>query len=92
MKIILSKAADKFLQANAHLLEDRVLTSLLTAAYRKVAQQENNNSNVKELKGNLRGYYRIRQGKLRIIFTIEKSGKIELISVHKIGFRKDIYQ
>ncbi len=92
MKIVLSKAADRFLLTNANLLDDITLKTLLNTAYRKVVRQESNNSNVKELKGNLRGYYRIRHGKLRIVFTIDKTGKIELIYVHKIGFRKDIYK
>lgn len=92
MKIYLSRAADKFLSTHPKVLEDLTLFQILSEAYRKVAHIENNNSNVKELKGEWKGNYRVRFGKLRIIFTIEAEDKIQLLFVKKIGFRKDVYE
>lgn len=48
-----------------------------------------NNDNVIKLKGN-NPYYRFRIGEYRVIF--EKQDNILIITVIKIGHRKDIYQ
>ena len=44
--------------------------------------------NIKKMKGNWHGFYRLRIGDLRIIFY-EKDENI--IKIHKIGFRGNIY-
>ena len=43
-----------------------------------------------ELKGNLSGLYRIREGDYRIIYEIIKDE--ELIIVHYVGHRRDVYR
>ncbi|MDJ0731423.1 MAG: type II toxin-antitoxin system RelE/ParE family toxin [Crocosphaera sp.] len=49
-----------------------------------------NDLDIKRMKGNWEGFYRLRIGKIRVIFTIDlTSGNIE---VYRIGFRGDIYQ
>ncbi|NCO73723.1 MAG: type II toxin-antitoxin system RelE/ParE family toxin [Cyanobacteria bacterium] len=42
------------------------------------------------LTGNLSGFYKIRIGDYRVIYTFEISNKI--ITIHEIGHRKDIYE
>jgi len=42
------------------------------------------------LTGNLSGFYKIRRGDYRVIYTFEISNKI--ITIHEIGHRKDIYE
>ena len=45
---------------------------------------------IKRMKGNWEGFYRLRISKIRVIFTVDlTSGNIE---VYRIGFRGDIYQ
>jgi len=42
------------------------------------------------LTGNLSGFYKIRIGDYRVIYTFQISNKI--ITIHEIGHRKDIYE
>lgn len=51
---------------------------------------ENVNIDIKKLSGEWEGYYRLRKGKLRIIFEINKSEKC--LFVEKIDFRGDVYK
>lgn len=48
------------------------------------------NIDIRKLKGEWSGYYRIRKGKLRIIFTIEKENKI--IFIERIDYRGEVYK
>jgi mRNA interferase RelE/StbE len=48
------------------------------------------NVDVKKLKGNWEGYYRLRKGKLRIIFEVNKDNKS--IYVERIDFRGEVYK
>lgn len=60
---------------------------------KKLAQRikgENMNIDIRKLKGEWSGYYRIRKGKLRIIFTIEKENKI--IFIERIDYRGEVYK
>ncbi len=45
---------------------------------------------IKRLKGNWKGYYRLRLGDIRIVFLIDYNRKEILI--YDIGFRKNIYR
>ncbi|MEM5799946.1 MAG: type II toxin-antitoxin system RelE/ParE family toxin [Candidatus Aenigmatarchaeota archaeon] len=51
---------------------------------------ENMNIDIRKLKGEWSGYYRISKGKLRIIFTIEKENKI--IFIERIDYRGEVYK
>lgn len=44
---------------------------------------------IKKLKGKWKGYFRLRSGKTRVIFSFDKDDKI--IKIHDIGSRGDIY-
>ncbi|MEA5511376.1 type II toxin-antitoxin system RelE/ParE family toxin [Crocosphaera sp. UHCC 0190] len=49
-----------------------------------------NDLDIKKMKGNWEGFYRLRIGTIRVIFTVDlTSGNIE---VYRIGFRGDVYQ
>ena len=48
------------------------------------------NIDLKKLVGNWEGYYRIRIGKMRIIFDMSKEGKE--IFVEKVDHRGDVYK
>lgn len=41
---------------------------------------------------NFSNYYRHRFGDYRVIFTVEKNGKIAILLILKIGHRKEIYK
>ena len=51
---------------------------------------ENVNVDVKKLTGDWTGYYRLRKGKIRIIFSLNKSEKS--LYVEKIDYRGDVYK
>ena len=48
------------------------------------------NVDVKKLKGSWAGYYRIRKGKIRIIFDVDYKNKA--VFIEKIDFRGDVYE
>ena len=49
-----------------------------------------NDLDIKKMKGNWEGYYRLRIGKIRVIFIVDlTSGDIE---IYNIGFRGDVYK
>lgn len=50
----------------------------------------NINIDLKKLEGEWEGYYRIRKGEIRIIFSINKTDKV--LFVEKIDFRGDVYK
>lgn len=51
---------------------------------------ENINIDLKKLAGNWIGYYRLRKGKLRIIFEVKKAEKT--LFVEEVDFRGDVYK
>ncbi|MBS3976422.1 MAG: hypothetical protein KGZ75_06805 [Syntrophomonadaceae bacterium] len=51
---------------------------------------ENINIDLKKLTGDWIGYYRLRKGKLRIIFEVKKAEKT--LFVEKVDFRGDVYR
>ena len=51
---------------------------------------ENVNIDIKKLSGEWEGYYRLRKGKLRIIFEPNKTDKV--LFVERIDFRGDVYK
>jgi mRNA interferase RelE/StbE len=50
----------------------------------------NVNIDLKKLVGHWEGYYRLRKGKLRIIFEVNKNERV--IFVERIDFRGDVYK
>jgi len=51
---------------------------------------ENINVDIKKLYGKWQGYYRLRRGKIRIIFEVNKSAKV--LYIEKVDFRGDVYK
>ncbi|MBU1117568.1 type II toxin-antitoxin system RelE/ParE family toxin [Patescibacteria group bacterium] len=49
-----------------------------------------NNNNVKKLSGELGDYFRLRMGKLRLIFEVDN--KARRIKVVEVAFRKEVYR
>ncbi len=51
---------------------------------------EDVNINLKKLEGDWEGYYRLKKGKIRIIFAVNKTEKV--FYVEKTDFRGDVYK
>ncbi len=91
IKICYSKKAEKFVKKNMALLSRDQLKGLIIKALQKLLNNDDVNIDLKRLEGELRGYYRIRKGNIRIVFAVE-NGEIIIVSVISIGFRGDIYK
>jgi mRNA interferase RelE/StbE len=85
-RIDYSRDAEKFIRTqNIHDEVRRELKKFLIKI-----KGGNINIDLKKLEGDWEGYYRLRTGKLRIIFEINKSEKA--LYVEKIDFRGDVYK
>ncbi len=54
-----------------------------------IIKNESVNIDIKKLSGEWEGFYRLRQGNIRIILSFDKNNQI--IIVHEIALRSDIY-
>ena len=62
---------------------------LIEKALKKINNQDIN-IDLNELKANLYGYYRIRKGDLRIVFSYNK-GLVHIVNIENIDFRGSVY-
>jgi mRNA interferase RelE/StbE len=85
-KIRYSKQAMKFLSKNSRLNVDVYIIK----AIKRVFFQEDTNIDVKKMKGGWKGYYRIKEGDLRIILDFKKDEAIAY--VYRVGWRGNIYK
>ena len=86
------KRADKFFVKNAHTLSKKKSTQLVVKSIKKILFKEDINIDVKQLKGNFKNFYRVRVGKIRILFELNNN-EIKIIAiVNDIDFRGDIYK
>jgi mRNA interferase RelE/StbE len=58
---------------------------------KRLLKNENIAIDLKSLQGDKKGYYRIRVGNIRIIFSFLEN-QLVVASVENIGFRGDIYK
>lgn len=66
------------------------MDKLLKSAARLIIFKENINIDLKKMKGTDQNLFRIRKGKVRIIFKVFKNDII-ILTVEDIGFRGKIY-
>ncbi|MGB9716778.1 MAG: type II toxin-antitoxin system RelE family toxin [Thermodesulfovibrionales bacterium] len=85
-RIDYSRDAEKFIEKQKIRLEVR---EELKKFLMKM-KGENVNIDIKKLSGEWEGYYRLRKGKLRIIFEPNKTDKV--LFVERIDFRGDVYK
>ncbi|MBU2445983.1 MAG: hypothetical protein KJ666_10515 [Bacteroidetes bacterium] len=90
IEIIYSKGADKFISKNAHLISVEKVDKLIVEAIKNITKEIKTNIDLKYLTGKYDGCFRIRKGKIRIIFKVE-SGFIIIVTIIDIGFRGNIY-
>ena len=81
-----SRNADRFIQAEG--IQNEVRKQL--QSFLRKLQGESINVDVKKLKGKWKDYFRIRKGKLRIIFSIDTASRA--LYVERIDFRGDAYK
>jgi mRNA-degrading endonuclease RelE of RelBE toxin-antitoxin system len=81
-----SRDADRFIQAEG--IQGEVKRQI--EGFLRKLLGESINIDVKKLKGEWKGYFRIRKGRIRIIFTIDTSHRSTY--VERVDFRGDAYK
>ena len=81
-----SRDADRFIQTEG--IQGEVTKQI--QGFLKRLMGESINIDVKKLKGEWQGYFRIRKGRLRIIFSIDTSHRS--LYIERIDFRGDAYK
>jgi len=91
MQVKFSKSAIKFLKKLNHQQETRIKSKivLLRTALENKGALPFDELDIKKLKGTWQGFYRIRSGQSRIIFTFRLEA--EKIYIYDICFRGDAY-
>ena len=89
LQINYSNASEKFILKNKSLISFEQIRDLIEKSIKKLNNQDIN-IDIKSLKGNLQGFYRIRKGDLRVIFKYYK-GEIHIVNIEKIDFRGNVY-
>jgi len=92
LEIIYLRKADKFFIKNSNILSKIKVKEFIIKAVKKIIKKEDINVDVKRLQGNLNNFYRIRSGKIRILFELENN-EIKIIAIiNDIDFRGDVYK
>ncbi len=90
LKISYSKEANKFLKKNLNAITEDEVDELIISAMKKIFKTEEISVDIKKLRGNHKGSFRIKKGDIRIIFTLRKE-KILTAFIKNIDFRGNIY-
>jgi mRNA interferase RelE/StbE len=92
MAVKFRKQAIKFLEKYSLQEIENIRTSirLITLAVEEQGIIPFTQLDIKKMKGDWKGFYRLRVGKNRVIFTVDFNSKD--ITVHTIGARGDIYK
>ena len=88
-EIALSRQAEKFLAKN-HLPDEFVIAPLRKAISKFFGESESVSVDVKRLSGAWTGYYRVRTGRIRIIFSFDAEKQRAFVEV--VDYRGDVYK
>lgn len=92
MKVEISKSANNFLEKLDSSSREAVLEKIgfLKQSLEKQEVYPPEELDIKKLKGRLKGFSRVRVGKLRIIFQIQR--ETDRILIYEINFRGSVYR
>ncbi|PRM88765.1 hypothetical protein CJ671_08580 [Aliarcobacter cryaerophilus] len=91
LKITYLKKPQKFLDKNRDIREDEI-DDLIIKFVKKNFYNIDINIDYKPLQGNLKDFFRIRKGNIRIIIQVLDNEIIIEVIIQDIGFRGDIYK
>ena len=91
LKILYRKIAIKFIKKNLSKISKKDIDELIIKAMKKIIYKEDTNIDLKRMISN-DGFFRIRKGNMRIIFSYSSDGDIIVSLIEDIGFRGDIYK
>jgi mRNA interferase RelE/StbE len=86
-RIKLSKQTNSFAKTE-HVSDDELLT--LLGKFVAYLEGKNENIDVKKMKGEWKGYHRIRMGKIRLILRVDFAARS--IFVDRMDYRGDVYK
>lgn len=86
-KIKISNQTDKFIKREN--IDDNELLSLIQK-FINYLKGEDENINIKKLKGKWLGFYRIRFGRVRIILKVDF--KYKVVFIDRMDYRGDVYK
>jgi mRNA-degrading endonuclease RelE of RelBE toxin-antitoxin system len=89
LEIVYSKQARTFVEQHLNIISFDITNTLLIKALKKLLKEDDTNSNVIAMQGQS-NLYRIRKGKLRLIFRYEHD-EIIFVYVERIDFRGNVY-
>jgi len=89
LQIQFEQKAEKFFNKNTRGKDE--INELIIKAIKKLSGYDEN-IDLKKLKGNLKGYLRIRKDKLRIIFKVIEDENLIIVTVVNIDFRGSVYK
>jgi len=90
IRFIYSDQAEKFVRKNSdHLSFDKV-EDAVRLALKKILRRERNTANIKKLKAEWKGHWRVRLGSIRIVFRYE-NGEPIITYITRIEFRGSVY-
>ena len=90
IQINYSKSCEKFFAKNQHIFTEDKSDILIVKAVKKIVYNCDENIDIKRLKGTLAKQYRIRFGKIRIIFLLS-DGVVTVVDVQDIDFGGNVY-
>ncbi|MCF7845525.1 MAG: hypothetical protein K9M12_02055 [Candidatus Pacebacteria bacterium] len=83
----ISNSAEKFIRKHKLDIKEIILIAKKVTDY---FQGESLNVDIKKLKGNWKGFYRVRKGKIRIILRFDF--KKLIVFIEEMDYRKDAYK
>jgi mRNA-degrading endonuclease RelE of RelBE toxin-antitoxin system len=89
LQIQFERKADKFFDKRS-IGEDEINELIIKAVKKLIGHDEN--IDLKQLKGELKGYFRIRKNDLRIIFIVIEDENIIIVTIVNIDFRGNVYK
>ncbi|WP_420642049.1 type II toxin-antitoxin system RelE family toxin [Candidatus Leptofilum sp.] len=84
-EIRLSKQAQRFYEK-----ADKLLVRKLNRCFNQLAQNPHEHPNIKRLRGELLGYFRYRLGDWRVVYEVEESQVIVIVTM--IAHRRHVYR
>ena len=91
IEIIYSKSSEKFLNKNKHIITEKKSDELIVKAIKNIVYNMDENIDLVKMVNYHPHHYRIRIGKIRIIFKVI-NGTITVVEVRDIDFRGNIYK
>lgn len=92
IKIDYAKKAKKFLLKNSNTIKENDIDNLIILAIKKLIFKADVNIDLKFLKANFKDFYRIRKGKIRIVFELFENEVLIQSIINDIDFRGNIYK